>query len=308
MDQQELILDPPLTFCNFFSRLVYRFLHGNAPYSPQGRHTRIPPYQFSFDSHPGPLADAISDARNLRRSIFLFVYSQDNPATAAAVAVLQQPAVVAEMRENFIFLPLDVTWPEGWEIATQLRFKMMPLIALIRPRGATLAESQIFVSYEGRVGESTLLSSMRVEHHNPDAGIIQDQDDEYNQAVLIDQENVRRVMEEIDLGETIAVERQIEERGVTDEFERIPEPVDQNDRAIIRFQFPGGIQSETRKFSRAAPVRWVFVFVRKFMFPKRFVLLTGFPQVRIEESQLPLGDVLQERQFIVHVQEEEDDE
>jgi hypothetical protein len=313
MDQQELIIEPPLTICNFFARLLHRFIHGNAPYTlhaNQFHESRVPPYQFPFDCHPGPITDAISDAQNLHRSLFLFIYSQDNPATKPVVSLLQEQSVMTEIRDNFIFLPLDVTWPEGWEIATELQFKRMPLIALVRPQGQSLAESQVFVTYEGKVGESALLSSMRVEHHerNPDVELIQDQDDEYHQAVLIDQENIRRTQDEIDAGQTRAIEMEIMKRSVDEEFEQIPEPKDSADRAVIRFQFPAGIATQTRKFSREASVRWVFVFVRKFMFPKEFALFTGFPQTRIEENNRALGEVCPEKQFIVYVQEQDDDE
>jgi hypothetical protein len=179
----------------------------------------------------------------------------------------------------------------------------MPLIALIRPQGTTLAESHLFVRYEGRVGESTLLSSMRIEHNAGEGEIIQNQDDEYNAAVMIDEANVRRTQEEIDAGEARAVELEITRAAIAEEFNRIPLPVDQTDRTIIRFQFPGGGDVKIQRFSRGAPVRWVFVYVRKFMFPKQFLLLTGFPAVKLDESDKPLGEVCAEKQFMVHVQE-----
>jgi hypothetical protein len=38
------------------------------------------------------------------------------------------------------------------------------------------------------------------------------------------------------------------------------------------------------------------------MFPKGVALLTGFPPARIEESEQPIGEVYQDKQFIVYVE------
>jgi hypothetical protein len=269
----------------------------------------MPPYHFAFDSHPGPVGDAIRDAANLRRTLFLFIYSRDNPATTSVVSLLQQRTILEEIRENFIFFPLDVTWPEGWRIATELAFKYMPLIALVRPEGDSLGESQTFVTYEGRVSESSLLSSMRVEYHqrNPDAAVIHDQDAEYVRAVRIAEETAQHSQAVAAAVATRATEREIQRSQIDDEFRRIPEPADLGDTATIRFQYPY-LPTQTQKFSREAAVRWLFVFVRKSMFPKRFVLLTGFPQTRIEESDRPLKDVVPEKQFIVYVEASDEDD
>jgi hypothetical protein len=227
----------------------------------------------------------------------------------SVVSVLHQPTILEEIRENFIFFPLDVTWPEGWKIATELAFKYMPLIALVRPRGHSLAESQIFVTYEGRVSETTLLSSMRVEHHdrNPDAAVMHDQDAEYRRAVRLAEASVQHNQAAAAAVATREVELEIQRRQIGDEFAQIPEPTDLGDTATIRFQYPY-LAPQTQRFSRDAAVRWIFVFVRKSMFPKRFLLLTGFPQARIEESDRPLKDVVPEKMFIVYVEPGDDED
>jgi hypothetical protein len=296
-----------LTICNFFPRLIHRFTHGNAPYSLHlDSFPGIPPcpFHFPFDSHPGPIDEAVNDAKNLHRALFLFLYCKDNPITRSVVSVLQRPAIADEIRDFFVFLPLDVTWPEGWHIAASLEFTHMPLIAMVRPRGTSLAESKIFVTYQGLVGESTLLSSMSVEHQdrNPDTAIIQTQDEEYDQAVIMHQESERVAREAAECREA-----ELESRKcfVEQEFERIPRPDDTADTVTIRFQFPDGT-SRTVKFSRKGSLKWIFAYVRKMVFPKEFSLLTGFPQARMEETDEPVQGTFPEKQYVVYVELDDD--
>jgi hypothetical protein len=303
----EPLIDTPVTICNFFSRLVHRFTHGNAPYSqridsfPAGP---ICPFNLPFDAHPGPVDDAVTDAKNLHRSLLLFIYCRDNPLTRRMVALLQSQTVADEIREYFVFLPLDVTWTDGWQIAASLEFKYMPLLAIVRPRGTSFAESKVFVTYEGSVGESTLIASMRVEHQdrNPDALIVQNQDEEYNRALIMQQESDR-------LAQEAALSRQAEmdarNREIDEEFAKIPAPVDQADTAVIKFQFPDAT-TKTYRFSREDSLKWLFVYVRKTVFPKSFTLSTGFPREKIEETECALKDAYKEKQFIVYVEFEDE--
>ena len=310
MDEQQLIIEPPLTVCNFFKRLIHRFTNGNAPYVPLSADSyQVPqqlPYSFSFDSHPGPIEDAISDAQNLHRSLFLFIFCRDNPVTNSVVALLQKNSVSEEIRENFIFLPLDVTWPEGWRVATELEFKSMPLIAMIRPRGSSLWESKVYVKYEGKVGETTLLSSMRIElnDRNPDIAIMREQDDEYDRALHIDEENRRRNVEAEEEAQRESEGQERERQDVEDAYERLMDLGEGGDVATIRFQFPDN-QSRTHKFPRNGPVSNLFVFARKFMFPKAFTLMTGFPKRTLAENENILSEECKEKQFLVYVEEDE---
>ena len=309
MDEQELIVEPRFAFCNFFQRLFYRFSHGNAPFptSSDGSHSPHQlPFSFTFDSHPGPVDDAVADAQTLHRSLFLFIYCRENPLTRCVVSVLQSPEIADQIREHFIFLPLDVTWPEGWRVACEIGFDAMPLIALVRPRGSSLWESRIYVRYEGRVGENTLLSSMRVERtaRNPDNDLMRAQEDEFERAVREDEENARRALAEEQEMQRAAENEQRMRVQIDEEYDRLMELPATGDVATIRFQFPDN-QTKTHKFPRDGPVRNLFVFARKFMYPRPFVLLTGFPQKRIEESDTTVSDECRERQFIVYVQEDD---
>jgi hypothetical protein len=222
------------------------------------------------------------------------------------VSLLQQPTISHEIRESFIFLPLDVTWPEGWRVAAELEFKTMPLIAMIRPRGSSLAESKVFVTYEGKVGESTLLSSMRVElnERSPDAQIVQEQDNDFDRAVRADEENRRREVEVVQAEVARRADEVDMQQRVEAEFASLPEPQGDEELATIRFQFPDST-SKTRKFARNGPVRFLFIFVRKYMWPRTFGLKSGFPQTRVEESEKLIGEVFREKQFIVYVEEDD---
>lgn len=307
MDEQQLIIEPPLTFCNFFQRLFHRFMNGNAPYIPNAEPYQVPqqiPFSFAFDSHPGPIDDAVTDAKNLHRSLFVFIYCKENPTTWLVSSVLQRPEVASEIRDNFIFLPLDVTWPEGWRVACELEFKAMPLIALIRPRGSSLWESNIYVKYEGKVGESTLLSSLRIEsrQRNPDTSIVQQQDNEFEAALRRAEADAQRNREMEVEADKEAEEEENMKRRVEEEYQKLIDTDPVGELATIRFQFQG-MPPKTHKFHRDAPVDNLFVFVRKFMFPRKFSLMTGFPQRRLEENGAALRDECPERQFIVHVEE-----
>lgn len=224
--------------------------------------------------------------------------------TSQVVSVLQRPEISSEIRDGLIFLPLDVTYPEGWRVAAELEFQAIPVIALIRPRGNSLWESKVYIKYEGKVGESTLLSSMRIETHNrnPDATLVRQQDDEFDAALRAAEENTQREIET-----QIETNRQAEEEAnmkarVEEEYQKLVESEPVGDLATIRFQFPG-MPPKTQKFQRDGPVNNLFVFVRKFMFPKQFALMTGFPQRRLEENGATLRSECPERQFIVHVEE-----
>jgi hypothetical protein len=226
----------------------------------------------------------------------LFIFAKDNPITSSIVSLFQRPTVADEIRDSFVFLALDVTCSEGWQAAVELGFTSMPLIAMVRARGPSLASSTVFITYEGKVSETTLLASMRLENQarNPDTAIVQNQDEEYNQALAEHQENER--------GEQQAQEEfEVRRRDIDADFERIPIVSDQADAVTIRYQFPDG-SSRTHTFPKGAELKWLFVFARKIMFPADVTLLTGFPPERIEECELPIGDIYHDKQFVVYVE------
>ena len=194
MEEQNLIEQPSNDFCNIFKLIYHHFVNGGLPYSSNTSQYTLP-FVFSFDSHPGPLKDAINDASNLHLSLFIFIYSEDNPDTNYIVSLLQKESIISEMNANFIFLPLDISHPEGWKTACKLSFTQIPLIAIIRPAGESLDECCVFMKYSGRVEEQELLSSMRIENTertNNDEVIIQEQNIEFVEALNEENEIERR--------------------------------------------------------------------------------------------------------------------
>ncbi|KAH0795466.1 FAS-associated factor 2-B [Histomonas meleagridis] len=264
------------------------------------------PFIFPFDSHPGPVKDAIEDAKNLNRSLFLFIYCIDNPNTYKVSKILQSDAIANEIHSNFIFLPLDVSFPEGWHSACDLKFTEIPMIAIVRPEGTTLNESHVFAEFKGIISEDDLLSSIRIENHHrsPDVEIIEQQNEEFNEAIRRDTEATREEVEEEQRVQNQQEEEKREKEKIEKEFDELPEIEEGMDVATIRFQFPDNV-SRIHKFPRDQTVNLLFVFARKFMFPKKFVLVTGFPQYKIDENGKKLSDVCREKNFIVHVEEDE---
>jgi hypothetical protein len=185
------------------------------------------------------------------------------------------------MRESFVFLPLDVTCPEGWRIASELDFSKMPLIAFIRPRGTTVDESRIVVTFEGPVGQNPLLRVM-----------------------ISEARHVRRESEESDQAADSGSVGDEDARAIVQaEFDALPVAPPGSDIATVRFRFPDR-SVQVHNFLRDEPIAHLFVFARKFMWPREFALLTGAPPVRLEDCTVPLNDVIGERTFIVEVDNE----
>jgi hypothetical protein len=229
----------------------------------------------------------------------LYIYCKENDLTQKTNELFRTELISREVIEHFVFLPLDIFHPEGWATAHSLGFRKMPLIALIRPRDGSLESSQIFVKHEGIIGETALLSYLRMENRG-DGQIIEEQDEEYRQAVQEAEENERRI-EDLEQEDFILDQRRLE---IEREFESIPTPVDKAEAVTIRFRFPDG-QDQVRKFFRTGPSHQLFAFVRKFMFPREFVLMTGFPLGRIAESGDTIGSLCSDHQFIVYVELED---
>ena len=312
------MVDEPLTIWNFFPRLWHRFSFGNYPSPFNSLHQ----FNFSFDSHPGPIDDAIHDARSNSKSLFVFIYSCDNPLTNKIVNLLRLSQISQEISSNFVFYPVDVSWPEGWTLANSLLFTKIPLIALIRPRRNSLAESQIFVKHEGDISEATLLSYIHVEV-NTDQQIIQQQNRDFEEALHHEENletqnnNTSNSPQNLNNNEnnhesnndnnnennnenTLNNLNSLSKEKIDEEFNNLPH-VERNNGKNVRFIFPDGTP-RTQSFPNDGTVHMFFVFVRKFLFPDNFILLAGFPQQEIVDSDEILSNAFSERQFIVYIQ------
>ena len=313
MDEQTLITGQNLSISTFFKRLIHRFEFGNAPFEHDLLDVH-PDFSSSwglpYDSHPGPISEAITDAKNLHRSLFVFIYCKDNALTQRTINILSQRSVSDEIQRSFLFLPLDVSTPEGLVVANSLNFHRLPLIALVRPRGDTLSHSQIFVKHEGKIGESVLLSYIRIEHHEEvdhrEAEVrnivVEDQDHEYQEALRREQERLRQIAlheEEEEMKDEL---NEVIKLSIDDAFDALPPPPTTGERATVKFMFPDG--NQTRSFPRDGPVSMLFTFARKFVYPKEFIIKAGFPPVEIKETEEPISRVIKDKQFIAYVETE----
>jgi hypothetical protein len=207
-------------------------------------------------------------------------------------ALLGLESVSWQMESHFVFLPLDISHPEGWNCAHELHFRRVPIIAIVQPRGSTLAQSHVFVTHEGAIGEAALLSYMGIAAARG-AGVVAAQDEEYRRA-LEEAEANRRTAEQID------EDARNEADAAESQFAAIPTPQERDAAVTIRFVFPDNA-TRTRAFPAEAHARWLFAFARKFVHPRRLVLLTGFPLAEIRDDETAIGDICRDRSFIVTV-------
>jgi hypothetical protein len=201
---------------------------------------------------------------------------------------------------DFIFLPLDISHPEGWNAAHTLHFKSLPVLAIVRPNGHPLSQSGIILKHEGPIGEATLLSYLAIRESH-DGAITFAQDAEFEQAVAEATANQRRADEIAAEAETEEMVRFDARIGIERSFIEIPVPADQSEAVTIRFLFPDN-STLTRRFFQNGPIRWLFAFVRKFVFPREFLLFTGFPLIAIGEDDGAIASICRDRAFIVTVE------
>lgn len=145
-----------------------------------------------------------------------------------------------------------------------------------------------------------MLSYISIESDR-DGGVVVAQDTEFEQAVAEAQENQRRAVDiaaEIETEQNMRLNMRIE---IEREFLAIPVPPDQAEAVAIRFQFPDN-SSLTRRFFQNGPIHWLFIFVRKFVFPQEFVLLTGFPLTQIAENESPINSIGCDRSFVITIE------
>ncbi|EAY20134.1 hypothetical protein TVAG_366420 [Trichomonas vaginalis G3] len=308
MEGDALIEENKFTVMVFLKKLKHRFQFGSLPL--ENEHYNVhndfsASWGFQYDSHPGPIEEALVDAKNLNRSLFIFIYCRENLVTQRVINVLSSDSVSQEMQRSFLFLPLDVTTPDGITVANMLKFHQLPLIALVRPRGNTLASSQVFVQHEGLIGESVLLSYIRIEHNEPDNNqteVVNDQDAAYQRALEREDERIRQEemhQEEEQMQEEMS---HVLQQSVDDAFAALPPPPTTGERVIVKFQFPNADANQTRAFPRDGPISMLFTFARKFVFPDEFVLKAGFPPAELEETETPISQTIQEKQFVCYVE------
>ena len=304
-DQQHLLEESEFTFRGFFSKLLHHFWYGGDTVDRRNpRYSNpldLPFHRFSFplEYHTGPISDAVSDSLSLSRSLFVYIYCRDNSDTIRVNELLSRPQISDAISSFYVFYPVEATSPEGWRLLTELFFfQALPLLALVRPRGNSLQQSQVFVKHEGVIGETALLSYLTMEHQHNGAAIIAQQDEEFRRAVEEAEAN-QQTAEQIQ--RQAMLDDQQRERTVREEYDAIPIP--QTGQGImIKFLFPDGV-ARTREFPQNGTVRMIFAFVRNFESPHQFAIFAGFPTRQIEESDSPISSICTDRQFIVHIDE-----
>ena len=312
MDEQNLIAEPRFSITAFFQKILHHIRYGNAPIDEHvfGSHSDFSSsWGLPYDSHPGPIEEAINDAKNLNRSLFVFIYCKENALTQRCLTILSQPSICEEIQRSFLFLPLDVTTPQGLLVANALEFHQLPLIALVRPHGNSLENSQIFVKHEGKIGESILLSYIRIEHHEEERAreqvqqqaVVEEQDQEYIHALEREQERQRQIRaheEEEEMQEEL---QKVMKQTIDEAFDNLPPPPTTGEKVTVKFQFPDN-NNQIRSFPRDGPASMLYIFARKFVFPKQFVLKVGFPPAEIADSADPISSIIRDKQFICYVE------
>lgn len=255
-----------------------------------------------FDQHPGPINLAITDSITLGRPLLIFLYSPEHKLTHQALSLFSLPEIATEIREKFTFLSVLVTTHDGIRLYQHLSVISLPVLALIRPRGRSLESSNVFYQIQGELSQSalqTLLSSENPRRRD----LINEQNEAYQReeeaaAALEAQNDEDEILRETEE----AIQESLQEK-IDRDFENLPNCENLRDSITVKFIFPDGV-SRTKHFLPNAPVASIFVFVRKYQHPTPFRIVTGFPQITLEDTEDLISSVVSDRHFVVHVDED----
>ena len=310
MDQQTLDESLWSNIKLFFQRIVHKFFFGNTPF-PGDYLSAVSDFSSSwglpYDSHPGPVADAIADAKNLNKSLFIFIYCRENTLTQRTIAILSSPSISQQMQRNYIFLPLDFSTVEGHKVR-ELEVAPLPIIALVRPRGNSLHDSQIFFQHGGKITAYDLQCCMTMQNENDqndqteNQRIIDNQDEEYERAVADEEQRQRDIERQEEERRQLQEQEEKKQMEIEQAFNNLPQaPNEPENKVTVKFQMPNN-EHQIRSFPRDGSTSMLFIFVRHFVYPNRFILRVGFPPKEIEESDVPLSETISDRQFICYVE------
>jgi hypothetical protein len=300
---QEMLDAAPSTLLSLFSRLAYRFQHGDTHPSPvdfSGRHD-LDDIRFAglnFDVHPGPIKDAIHDAKMLHRSLFVYIYCNDNPVCRATDGIFSSRAVASAIARGYVFYPAPVTTADGYAIATGAKFRVLPLILLFRPTGETIVDCRLFANHQGHITKDVLLASLSLAAPPPHAGdaFREAQDREFREVEVESQREAQRMEDE-------RRRQEAARHRVEDEFAALPRltPADVG-IVIFKFKFPDNSE-QVKVLPVAGGTRMLHAFVRKFVYPREFGLRTGFPLMDVPDDDTAIGELFRQRNVLVHVTE-----
>jgi hypothetical protein len=307
MDEGALMERASFTFSGLLSRLLYRFNYGDTPPSPADysnfRATENPRLSsLPFAAHPGPLKDAIADARSLKRSLLVYVYCADNPVCAMTDVLFQSAHVAEHMASKFILYATPATVAEGWALITGASFKSLPMFLFVKPTGDTLATCQIFITHQGAVSEDILVSSLESAAPSPMGDPVRaEQDRQFLEAVRQEEEHAEEAAATDEMRAIEAAVQDSEKDQVEREFHELPDLQSTDpDTCRVKFQFLDNSQ-RIRVFPRQGPVRMLFAFVRYYQFPNAFALEAGYPRKQIKEDEGTIEEACGGRQVQIYV-------
>lgn len=248
---------------------------------------------FPFDIWLSGIDDAISEAKKQSKVLIVYIFCSENYNTDFVNTVLCTNSIAAWINKHAIFYANEITSADGWRIAAELRFEKMPILAIVQPNGATLKRCNFYMKHEGVIGEGPILSYFLLIHPNNDSDLIMQQDEEYLKAVQEAEEN----------NGVSALECSVhsdEKAKVEEEFEQLPNADGQSGAVNIRFNFPDNT-TKMRKFPKDGKANLLFIYIRKFLFPQKFNLLSGFPLKKICDDNTLISSISPLNNFVVIV-------
>lgn len=284
-----------------FKLFMYHFRFGDtlSEYTRSGINENPRLTDLLFDSHPGPIDTVIEDAKNLHKSVFLYIYFTDNAVCQKTDELFHISSISTEIERSFIFYPISVTSSDGYSLATHFKFKKLPIIALIRPRGHTFHDSSVFLNHEGFLTESGLLSYISLEHPE-DTNIIQNQDQEFLAAVAEAEQNNMRIQEIENQAREEEIRQENQKKQIEEEYNQLPKPQQNEQCFTIKFHFPDNTE-RMHAFPIDGTIKMIFIYVRYYLFPSNFTLRCGYPQSEIDESEDLIQTISNSKQFVIYV-------
>ena len=312
-DNETLIPENGFSFNLLLKKIVFHFKYGDTPSDFSQSNISLNPrlLGLQFDCHPGPVKDVIEDASNLHKMVLIYVYFYENEICRHTDSLFQQPSIIREIQRSFIFYPVNATSYEGYSIATRFKFNKMPLFLILKPNGASLNDSSVYLSHEGFISENALLSYITIENQND---IRQEQDQAFLDAVAEAEQNNMRIEEIENQVREEEAKKEQERELIEQQFNNLPK-VDVDDNTyhtsfshnektcyIARFHFPDNAE-RTHVFPLDGTLKMLYIFARYYMHPNEFTLNTLYPSTVIPETDEPISKVSQSSQFVIFVNE-----
>jgi hypothetical protein len=249
------------------------------------------------------MKDAISDAKSLHRSLFVYVFCNENPVSNAMDKLFQSPGVARLIASKCIFYPISATTADGYSAITGCKFTSLPLFLLVIPHGDSLKACRVSWVFQGDIAESGLIAALEsIRGPAPREDPIRAEQDRYFLEAV--QDDVQRIEErewEEQQQELIAEREDAEKERIEREFAALPilSP-SQEDVLCVKFHFENNSE-KMWVFPRSGSLSMLYIFARKFEYPRTFALKSGFPIAIVPDDETKLNEVFRERNVLIHV-------